>query len=80
MVISFLGMLLMGFKFLQGLSIGGAAVVFITMLAALTLLPAVLGFTGRNIDKLHIPFFGKKDTTGAGSGSGGAGRSSSVRS
>ena len=62
-VVSFLGMLLMGFAFLQGLAVGGAAVVFVTMLAALTLLPAVLGFTGRNIDKLHIPFFGKKDTT-----------------
>jgi RND superfamily putative drug exporter len=65
-VISFLGMLLMGFTFLQGLAIGGAAVVFITMVAALTLLPAVLGFTGRNIDKLHIPFFGKKDTSTSG--------------
>ena len=65
-VISFLGMLLMGFTFLQGLAIGGAAVVFVTMLAALTLLPAVLGFTGRNIDKLHVPIFGKKDTTGTG--------------
>ncbi len=65
-VISFLGMLLMGFTFLQGLAIGGAAVVFVTMLASLTLLPAVLGFTGRNIDRLHIPVFGKKDTTTGG--------------
>lgn len=62
-VISFLGMLLMGFTFLQGLSIGGAAVVFVTMLGSLTLLPAMLGFTGRNIDRLHIPVLGKKDTT-----------------
>ena len=65
-VISLLGMLLMGLSFLQGLSIGGAAVVFVTMLAALTLLPAVLGFVGRNIEKLHIPVIGKKDTTNAG--------------
>jgi RND superfamily putative drug exporter len=65
-VISLLGALLMGLAFLQGIAIGGAAVVFTMMLAALTLLPAVLGFVGRNIEKLHIPFLGKKDTTNAG--------------
>jgi putative drug exporter of the RND superfamily len=65
-VISLLGALLMGLSFLQGIAIGGAAVVFTMMLASLTLLPAVLGFVGRNIEKLHIPFIGKKDTTNAG--------------
>lgn len=54
-VISLLGILLMGFGFVQGIAIGGAATVFITMLAAVTLLPAILGFVGKNIDKLHIP-------------------------
>ncbi|TMK76373.1 MAG: MMPL family transporter, partial [Actinobacteria bacterium] len=54
-VISFLGILLMQFKFVQGIAVGGAATVFVTMLAAITLLPAVLGFVGRNIDKFHIP-------------------------
>src|SRR5206468_3280282 len=37
------------------IAIGGAAAVFVTMLASITLLPAVIGFVGRNIDKLHIP-------------------------
>jgi RND superfamily putative drug exporter len=54
-VISFLGILLMQFKFVQGIAVGGAATVFVTMLAAITLLPAVLGFVGHNIDKWHIP-------------------------
>jgi putative drug exporter of the RND superfamily len=54
-VISLLGLLLMGFKFVQGIAVGSAAAVFVTMLASITLLPAVLGFVGRNIDKLHIP-------------------------
>ncbi len=58
-VISLLGMLLMGISFVQGLGLSAAAVVLVTMLAALTLLPAVLGFTGRNIDKLSIPGIGK---------------------
>jgi putative drug exporter of the RND superfamily len=54
-VISLLGILLMGFAFVQGIAVGGAVTVFVTMLASVTLLPAVLGFVGRNIDKLHIP-------------------------
>ena len=56
-VISLLGILLMGFRFIQGLAVGGAAAVFVTMLASITLLPAMLGFVGRNIDKLHVPGF-----------------------
>ena len=56
-VISLLGILLMGFKFVQGLAVGGAAAVFVTMIASITLLPAMLGFVGRNIDKVHVPAF-----------------------
>lgn len=54
-VISFLGILLMGFAFVEGVAVGGAATVLVTMLASVTLLPAILGFVGRNIDKLHVP-------------------------
>jgi putative drug exporter of the RND superfamily len=54
-VISFLGILLMGFSFVQGIAVGGAAAVLVTMLASVTLLPAVLGFVGNNIDRLHLP-------------------------
>ena len=54
-VISLLGLLLMGFKFVQGIAVGAAAAVFVTMLASITLIPAMLGFVGRNIDRLHIP-------------------------
>jgi len=63
-VISLLGMLLMGFKFIQGLAVGGAAAVFVTMLASISLLPAMLGFVGRNIDKLHVPAFLHRKTSG----------------
>jgi len=54
-VISFLGILLLRFSFIEGIAVGGAAAVLVTMLASLTLLPAVLGFVGRNIDRFHIP-------------------------
>jgi RND superfamily putative drug exporter len=59
-----LGILLMGFQFVEGVAVGGAAAVFVTMLASLTLLPAMLGFVGRNIDKWHIPRLRKVETTG----------------
>ena len=60
-VISLLGILLMGFEFVEGLAIGGAATVAVTMIASITLLPALLGFVGRNVDRWRINFFHRKD-------------------
>ncbi len=54
-VASLLGLLLMGFAFVQGIAVGAAAAVAVTAIASITLLPAMLGFVGRNIDKWHIP-------------------------
>ena len=50
-VISLLGMLLMGVQFVNGLAIGAAITVPVTMAASVTLLPALLGFAG---DKLEV--------------------------
>ena len=50
-VISLLGMLLMGVSFVQGLAVGASAVVAVTVLASLTLLPALLGFAGERVEK-----------------------------
>ena len=55
-IIALLGLLAIGLKFISGLGIGAAAVVAVTVVAALTLLPAVLGFVGPNIDKLRLPW------------------------
>jgi RND superfamily putative drug exporter len=55
-IIALLGLLAIGLKFISGLGIGAAAVVAVTVAAALTLLPAVLGFVGTNIDKLRLPW------------------------
>ena len=49
-VISLLGMLLMGVSFVQGLAVGAASVVAVTVLASLTLLPALLGFAGERVE------------------------------
>jgi putative drug exporter of the RND superfamily len=50
-VISLLGMLLMGVTFIEGLAVGAAAVVAITVAASLTLLPALIGFAGERIER-----------------------------
>ncbi len=54
-VISLLGLFLLQLPFLQGLAVGTIAAVLLVMAAALTLLPAMLGFAGRAIDRLHLP-------------------------
>ncbi|HEX6569648.1 MAG TPA: MMPL family transporter, partial [Acidimicrobiales bacterium] len=50
-VISLLGMLLIGVTFVAGLALGAALVVAITVAASLTLLPALLGFAGDKIER-----------------------------
>jgi RND superfamily putative drug exporter len=54
-VISVLGLLLMRTSVMRGVAIGIAIGVLTTMVASVTLLPALLGFVGRNIDKLGLP-------------------------
>jgi putative drug exporter of the RND superfamily len=49
-VISLLGMLVMGVAFVQGLAVGASVVVAVTMVASVTLLPALLGFAGTRIE------------------------------
>ena len=49
-VISLLGMLLMGVSFVQGLAVGAASVVAVTVAASITLLPAFLGFAGERVE------------------------------
>jgi len=57
-VVSLLGMLTMGLDYLYGvLCLSGIAVI-IMLAASLTLLPAILGFIGSNIDRFRIPFVG----------------------
>jgi RND superfamily putative drug exporter len=53
-MISVLGMMLMGLNFLYGLAVGTSITVAVAVGAALTLLPALLGFCGYKVDKLSI--------------------------
>ncbi|NND74956.1 MAG: MMPL family transporter [Ilumatobacter sp.] len=49
-VISLLGMYVMGLAFINGLATGAAVTVMITMVASLTLLPALIGFAGDRVE------------------------------
>jgi RND superfamily putative drug exporter len=49
-VISLLGMVLMGLSFITGLAGAAATVVAVTAIASLTLLPALLGFAGERVE------------------------------
>ena len=60
-VISLGGLFLMGVPFIRGLGAGAAATVLTMMAASVTLLPALLGFTGTGIDRLHIPALHRRE-------------------
>ena len=59
-IIALMGMWLLGISFLYGVAMAAAFAVFMTMVAALTLLPALLTVVGRRIDKLRIPGYGRR--------------------
>ena len=53
-IVSMLGMILMGLSFLHGLAVGAPFGVLVSVIAAVTLVPAMLGILGRRIDSLHL--------------------------
>ncbi|MGH3380484.1 MAG: MMPL family transporter [Actinoallomurus sp.] len=54
-VIALLGLVAMGQRLMTGVAIAAAVTVLVTMIAAVTLLPAFLGFTGHKINSLRLP-------------------------
>ena len=63
-VISLLGMLTMGLSYLDGVAASAVLAVLAMLCASLTLLPAMLGFAGTNIDRLRVPFTGRASHQG----------------
>jgi RND superfamily putative drug exporter len=63
-IISLLGLFIVNLPFMQGLAVGAIAAVLLVMAAALTLLPAMLGFAGRAIDRLRLPGPGRRVPAG----------------
>src|SRR6516162_8401522 len=54
-VIALLGLFVVGLPFMDGLAAATIVAVGLVLVAALTLLPAIFGFAGLAIDRLHVP-------------------------
>jgi putative drug exporter of the RND superfamily len=63
-VISMLGLTFMGVSFLYGVAISASLAVLVVVIASITLLPALLAFAGRRVDRLRIPGLGRSLRTG----------------
>ncbi len=59
-VIAVLGLFLTGLDYMYGVALSAAFAVLVVMLAAVTLLPALLSYLGPNVDRLRIPFLGQR--------------------
>jgi RND superfamily putative drug exporter len=59
--IALLGLLFVPIPLVQTLGVAAAIGVAVMMVAATTLLPALLGFAGRRIDAVRLPFFSRED-------------------
>jgi len=63
-VIALLGMFAMNLEFMRSVATAAVLAVLFTMIASLTLLPAMLGFAGKNIDRLGLPHRTSAEHTG----------------
>jgi putative drug exporter of the RND superfamily len=58
-VIAVLGLALTALPYMYGVAISASLAVLVVMLAAVTLLPALLSYLGPRVDRLKIPFLGR---------------------
>ena len=58
-VIAVLGLMLTGLPYMYGVAISASMAVLVVMLAAVTLLPALLSYLGPRVDRLRIPLLGR---------------------
>jgi RND superfamily putative drug exporter len=58
-IIGFIGLLLIGVPYMTSIGVAGAVVVCAAMLAALTLLPALLSVLGRRVNALRLPLLSR---------------------
>jgi putative drug exporter of the RND superfamily len=58
-VVAVLGLALTALPYMYGVAISASLAVLVVMLAAVTLLPALLSYLGPRVDRLRIPFLGR---------------------
>jgi putative drug exporter of the RND superfamily len=59
-VIAVLGLMLTGLPYMYGVAISASIAVLVVMLAAVTLLPALLSYLGPRVDRLRLPLVGRR--------------------
>jgi len=59
-VISVLGLMLTGLPYMYGVAISASLAVLVVMLAAVTLLPALLSYLGPKVDRWRLPLIGRR--------------------
>jgi RND superfamily putative drug exporter len=65
--ISMLGLFVMGIPMVYGMALSAMAAVLVTVAASITLLPAMLGFAGHNVDRFALPGLNRREAVGEGS-------------
>jgi len=58
-IISLLGMFVMGVSYMRGVAVAAGLSVLVVMAATITLLPALLAYAGPRVDRLRIPGLGR---------------------
>jgi RND superfamily putative drug exporter len=58
-VIAVLGLFLTGLPYMYGVALSASFAVLVVMVAAVTLLPALLSYLGPRVDRLRLPFLGR---------------------
>src|SRR5436190_5617269 len=59
-VIAMLGLTLTGLSYMYGVALSASFAVLVMMLASISLLPALLSYLGPRVDRLRLPFLGRR--------------------
>jgi putative drug exporter of the RND superfamily len=59
-IVSMLGLFILGLDYMNGVALSASLAVLVVMSAAITLLPALLGFAGHRVDRLRLPLLGRR--------------------
>jgi putative drug exporter of the RND superfamily len=59
-IVSMLGLFILGLDYMNGVALSASLAVLVVMSAAITLLPALLGFAGHRVDRLRLPVLGRR--------------------
>jgi RND superfamily putative drug exporter len=65
-IIALLGLFVVGVSYMNGVALAAGLSVLVVMLAAITLLPALLAFAGARVNKLRIPGLARAPKSGEG--------------